>query len=650
MTAFDDLRVSVIIPNHNKARTLRACLGSVLAQSHPPADIIVVDDASTDDSRQIIREFPVRLICFEANRGPAAARNAGARAAIGDVLFFLDSDIALEPEAIANALRVLREHPECAMVQGIYDWRPLVVDSRVEEYKALCEHFWRRRSVGEATGALVALAAIRRSAFEEVGGFDESLLDAEDVEFGTRLLARSVIRTSDEVVGRHDDVDRFWPYLTEHVRRAVRYGGLLTQLWRRNRPSATDGPPSPRRRVDVAALACMVACVVAPAGLPLALVSAWFLLVPMASVAVLVAVDRSLFGFAWRHRGAPFGVYVVAMQYLMYATQLIGMAVGAVHAVLSRHRNAVNRLFAVVFVAALTVGLVSVVRAQDFSPVAELAARLDAATIAAVLAVAFLLAAGGLLFGVASWRALFVDIGAPVDLWTSTRIFFVGFLTKFVPGRFVALPVLVSLGRAASVGPVRLASVFLLSWSIVALTGLTIGLAAGPAVVGLDGWWWLLAAAGPTIALLAWPDLLNWCIRTGARLLRRPAPSVHASRSGVRRAILAQSLSWVISGHHVWVLAVVAGAPPARSYLVCVAGFAVATVAGILVMVAPDGIGVREAVLAVGLATVLPLPVAGTVILASRVVCTLADVAVGAVGLLVSQQMQRRRPIAAPAG
>src|SRR5690606_33035643 len=135
MTALDVPRVSVIIPNHNKARTLRACLASVLAQTNPPAEVIVVDDASTDDSRAIIREFPVRLICLDVNQGAAAARNAGARSATGDVLFFLDSDIALAPDALANALRVLREHPECAMVQGIYDWRPLVVDSRVEEYK-----------------------------------------------------------------------------------------------------------------------------------------------------------------------------------------------------------------------------------------------------------------------------------------------------------------------------------------------------------------------------------------------------------------------------------------------------------------------------------------------------------------------------------
>jgi hypothetical protein len=312
-------------------------------------------------------------------------------------------------------------------------------------------------------------------------------------------------------------------------------------------------------------------------------------------------------------------------------------------------RRALDRALVVGFVGALAVGLVTMVRDQDWAPIGRLVATLDAAGVALALGAAFLLNCVGLGFGLLSWRALFVDLGAPVDTWTASRIFFVGFLTKFVPGRFVALPVLVRMGRAIDVGPVRLASVFVLSWSIVALTGLTIGLAAGPAVAGL-GTGWLLAAALPTVGLLVRPDLLNHGIRAGARVLRRPPPAVAASPAGVRRAIAAQSLSWVVSGHHLWLLAVTAGAPPGRSYLICVAGFAVATVAGIVVMVAPDGIGVREAVLVVGLATVLPLPVATTVVLASRLVCGLSDAAVGTVGLLVAQHLHRRRHrVGAPA-
>ncbi|WFE20084.1 lysylphosphatidylglycerol synthase domain-containing protein [Solwaraspora sp. WMMD937] len=301
-----------------------------------------------------------------------------------------------------------------------------------------------------------------------------------------------------------------------------------------------------------------------------------------------------------------------------------------------------NRVFVVGFIALLVVGLIAVLRTQDWAPVRELAGSLDPVAVYLTVGGAFAVNCVGLVLGVLSWRALFVDLGARVDTWTAARIFFVGFLVKFVPGRFVALPVLVRMGKAVDVGPVRLASVFLLSWSIVALTGLTVGIAAGPSVAG-GGMWWMAAAALPVAVLLIRPDLLDRGIRLAARVLRRPAPQVRASAGGVRRSILAQALSWIISGHHLWLLAVVAGAPAGRSYLICVAGFALATVTGLLVMVAPDGIGVREAVLALALASVMPLPLAGTVVLASRLVCVCSDIAVGAGGLLLAQYLHRRR-------
>lgn len=321
------LTVSVIIPSYHSAKTLRACLESVYAQTYPPAEVIVVDDASTDDSPRIAQEFPCQLLAFEVNRGAAAARNAGAAAATGAVLFFVDSDIGLAPDAIDNAVRALREDPDRAMVQGIYDWRPLIADSRVEIYKTLSEHFWRKRAVGESAGTLFALSAVRRQVFEEVGGFREGLTDIEDLEFGTRLPARYVIWTSDEVVGRHDDVDRFWPYLVEHLRRAHKYGGLLTQI-RRTRPRHPDPRP---RRVDLAAVTCMASCVLVVLTLPLAVLSGWLLLVPLALLAGFAVVERRLFRFVRRERGLAFLGYVVAMQFLMYTTQFAGMLTGVLH-------------------------------------------------------------------------------------------------------------------------------------------------------------------------------------------------------------------------------------------------------------------------------------------------------------------------------
>lgn len=305
-----------------------------------------------------------------------------------------------------------------------------------------------------------------------------------------------------------------------------------------------------------------------------------------------------------------------------------------------------NQVLVVVFVVGLTVGLVLFVRDQDWAPVRDLAARLDPVQVGVALVAALLINASGLLLGLVSWRALFVDLGAPVDRWTSYRLFFVGFLAKFVPGRFVALPVLLRMGKQINVGPVRLAGVFMLSWAVVALTGMTVALAAGPAVLGGTAGWMLLATV-PLVVLFARPDLLNLGLTTVTRLLRRPPPQVTASPAGLRRAITSQSLSWVVSGHHLWLLAVTAGAPPLRSYLVCVAGFAAATVAGLVVMVAPDGLGVREAVLVVGLATVMPVSVATPVVLASRLVCALSEVAIGAGGLLLAQYMHRRRTAAA---
>lgn len=161
--------VSVIVPNYNYAKTLGACLDAIFAQTYAPYEVIVVDDGSTDESRKIAARYPCRLITTGGNRGVSAARNRGAREARGEVLFFVDSDVALRPDAIANAVRILRDDPSCGCVHGTYDTRPLFDDGWVEHYKVLHAHWWRRRSVGRVRTAIFALAAIRRSVFFAAG-------------------------------------------------------------------------------------------------------------------------------------------------------------------------------------------------------------------------------------------------------------------------------------------------------------------------------------------------------------------------------------------------------------------------------------------------------------------------------------------------
>ena len=121
-----DRSVSVVVPAYNSERTLRECLAAIHAQTRPPVEVIVVDDASSDSTRDIAREFAVILLETPVNRGPAAARNRGIRASHGDILFFVDSDCALSADAIEQALRILDENPDVACVHGMYLTEPLL--------------------------------------------------------------------------------------------------------------------------------------------------------------------------------------------------------------------------------------------------------------------------------------------------------------------------------------------------------------------------------------------------------------------------------------------------------------------------------------------------------------------------------------------
>lgn len=279
----------------------------------------MVDDASTDRSSEIAEEFPCLLIEQPVNRGVSAARNTGARAASGDVLFFVDSDIALAPDAIEVAVRLLEENPDYGVVQGIYDSRPLYRDSLLEEYKTLFEHYWRARAAGVAVSTLFSLTALPRKVFDDVGGFDERLRDGEDNEFGMRLPDTYRIWMSDRVLGRHDDVDRFWPYLTEHLRRARTFGALL-----RRPPEAAVN----RGGRDYATAVAMLCCAGAAATLPFPLLEPSLWTVPIGLLFLYVVVDRKVLGFALRRRGPLFALYFTGMHALMHATQLGGMAFG----------------------------------------------------------------------------------------------------------------------------------------------------------------------------------------------------------------------------------------------------------------------------------------------------------------------------------
>ncbi len=183
-----NIRVSVVIPAYNAADTLPATLAALCGQTVPPQDVevIVVDDGSTDDTAHLASCHPVRLIRQE-NQGPAAARNAGAKAAKGEVLVFTDADCEPEPAFLAEILRPFADAGVTG-VQGAYRTRqqgitPRFAQAEFEDRYAFASRFPCLDLV--ATYA----AAFRRDVFLATGGFDEAfpVANNEDTEFSYRL-------------------------------------------------------------------------------------------------------------------------------------------------------------------------------------------------------------------------------------------------------------------------------------------------------------------------------------------------------------------------------------------------------------------------------------------------------------------------------
>jgi len=189
--------ISVVMPCYNSAPFLREAVDSVLGQTCPEGELVVVDDGSTDDSRDILRGYGDRIRVIEqANRGPYPARNAGLKIARGEFVAFLDADDWWSPDFLEKLHGALVGHPEAAL--AYCGWQNVGATERSTEpfvppdYQAgdKLEAFLRAASPWPIHAALV-----RRAALEAVGGFDTSLHSCMDYDLWLRLAAtRPIVR------------------------------------------------------------------------------------------------------------------------------------------------------------------------------------------------------------------------------------------------------------------------------------------------------------------------------------------------------------------------------------------------------------------------------------------------------------------------
>jgi glycosyltransferase involved in cell wall biosynthesis len=188
-TQRSSLRISVIVPVHNGGDEFRRCLEALAGSVRPPDELIIVDDGSSDDPSELARPYGAQVISLpDGPHGPARARNQGAAAARGEVLVFIDADVAVRPDTLGLIEGHLADHPQVAALFGSYDAEP-PAPGLVTRYKNLLHHHVHQQGKREASTFWAGCGAIRHDVFDALGGFDESYdrPSIEDIELGYRL-------------------------------------------------------------------------------------------------------------------------------------------------------------------------------------------------------------------------------------------------------------------------------------------------------------------------------------------------------------------------------------------------------------------------------------------------------------------------------
>ncbi|MEO8485000.1 MAG: glycosyltransferase [Betaproteobacteria bacterium] len=199
--------ISVVMPVYNGEQVLPRSLAPLvlLLRNREILEVVVVDDGSKDSSAWIAAEAGAHVVPSGGRLGPAGARNAGAAAARGNVLWFVDADVVVHPEG-ARVLKDTLQKSGAAAIFGIYDEFPAATNF-LSQYKNLAHRHHSVRAGRSAETFFAGCGAVRTAAFRAVGGFDAKRYpqaSIEDIELGVRLRQRGYpIRIEPELQARH---------------------------------------------------------------------------------------------------------------------------------------------------------------------------------------------------------------------------------------------------------------------------------------------------------------------------------------------------------------------------------------------------------------------------------------------------------------
>jgi len=314
------MTLSAILPVHADGPAFRRSLAALRAADPPFDEVVVVCDGPAPGAAEAAASAGFLVVSRERSGGPAAARNDAARAASGDVIFFVDSDVAVHPQIVAR-LRDAFARTDVDAVVGVYDNQP-PASNFFSRYKNLLQRFIHLAARSEGATFWGACGGIRREALWSVGGFDERFdrPSVEDIDLGYRLTSagyRIEFRKDLEVT---------------HLKRWTLVSLLKSDIFRRAIPWTWLMMRESNVRRDLNLryrhrLAGVLSCTLL-AAVPFVVVSNVARLVAAVSAALLVGIDHSLWRFFRAHGGFVFATTGLVWHWVYYAYSTVAFGVG----------------------------------------------------------------------------------------------------------------------------------------------------------------------------------------------------------------------------------------------------------------------------------------------------------------------------------
>lgn len=311
--------ISLIMPTIDWGETFLLCLQAAVTALGPEDQLLVVFDGIPPPPPPILLAGGITLLHTGERRGPAAARNLGARKAEGSILMFVDADVELHADAVERVRQRLRRDPSLQAVFGSYDDRP-AAPGLISRFRNLLHHHTHSSQPGAACTFWAGCGAVRRDRFLELGGFDADLYRQpciEDIEFGLRLHERGgAIQLDPTIAGTHHKRWTLGLMLrTDILQRAIPWSQLL--LNRRQIPATLNLSRSAQlSAVLTLLLLCTPATLLFPGLWP------WPLPVAATALTLLLLLNRSFLALLQRRGGLPLASAGAALHllYLLYSS------------------------------------------------------------------------------------------------------------------------------------------------------------------------------------------------------------------------------------------------------------------------------------------------------------------------------------------